>query len=71
MIFKCPSQDDRDLKSEIIKCPKCGYKAEIFFDETKAVCPKCKDFICKKRLPSCVDWCKFSRSVLVKKSGRD
>jgi hypothetical protein len=64
VIFKCPGQDDRNLKSEIIRCPKCAYQAEIFSDEVKIRCPGCGDFICKDRLPSCIDWCRYARECL-------
>ena len=26
--------------------------------------PKCKNLICRKHLPSCVDWCKFSKKCV-------
>ncbi|MCM8789596.1 MAG: phosphohydrolase [Candidatus Omnitrophica bacterium] len=61
---KCPGQDDRDLKAEIIHCPECGYPIEIFSDEVKIRCPKCKGLACRERLPSCIDWCKFARQCV-------
>ena len=64
MSLKCPGQDDRNIKAEILKCPACGYKVEIFSDEIKVKCPKCKFEVCKERLPSCVDWCKFARQCV-------
>ncbi|MCX5700596.1 MAG: phosphohydrolase [Candidatus Omnitrophica bacterium] len=64
MINKCPGQDDRNIKAEPIRCPDCGYTAEIFTDEIKVKCPKCKGFICRSRLPSCVDWCKAARECI-------
>jgi predicted Zn-ribbon and HTH transcriptional regulator len=64
MIFKCPGQDDRNIKVEMLTCPDCGYKVEIFSDEIKVVCPKCKGLICRDRLPSCIDWCKFARECI-------
>jgi len=64
MSTKCPGQDDRNIKSEIITCPECGYKVEIFSDEIKVKCPKCKGLVCKERLPSCVDWCKAARECI-------
>ena len=64
MIQKCPGQDDRSIKSEAIKCPDCGYQAEIFSDEIKVKCPKCRGLICRERLPSCVDWCKAARECI-------
>ncbi|MBU3959051.1 MAG: phosphohydrolase [Candidatus Omnitrophica bacterium] len=64
MIFKCPGQDDRKVQAETLKCAKCGYKVEIFSDEIKVKCPKCKELVCKERLPSCVDWCKAARECI-------
>jgi DNA-directed RNA polymerase subunit RPC12/RpoP len=61
MIFKCPGQDKRNIKVENIICPACGYKLEIFSDEIKVKCPNCRQFACRLRLPSCVDWCKAAR----------
>lgn len=64
MIFKCPGQDDRNLKVEMLTCSDCGYKVEIFSDEVKVSCPQCKNLLCRQRLPSCVDWCKFARECI-------
>jgi len=64
MINKCPGQDKRNLKIEIITCPSCGYQIEIFSDEVKVKCPKCKNFACRTRLPSCIDWCKASKECI-------
>ena len=61
MTLKCPGQDKRNIKAEIIKCPDCGYAIEIFSDEIKIRCPKCNNLACRVRLPSCVDWCKSAR----------
>jgi uncharacterized paraquat-inducible protein A len=71
MFSKCPGQDDRNLKSESISCPDCGYILEIFSDEAKVECPKCKNLICKARLPSCVDWCKFAQECVGEKRWRE
>lgn len=64
MSKRCPGQDDRNIKAEVISCPDCGYKVEIFSDEVKVKCPKCKSLVCRQRLPSCVDWCKFARQCI-------
>jgi len=64
MFNKCPGQDPRKTKVESITCSKCGYIAEIFSDEIKVQCPKCKNLICKERLVSCVDWCKAARECI-------
>lgn len=64
MISKCPGQDDRNIRVERLKCPDCGYEVEIFSDEIKVSCPKCKGLVCRERLPSCVDWCKAARECI-------
>ena len=64
MMNKCPGQDDRNIKSEILTCSDCGYKVEIFSDEIKVSCPNWKNLVCRERLPSCVDWCKFARECV-------
>lgn len=61
MIPKCPGQDSRNIKVETLICPGCGYILEIFSDEIKVRCPRCKSLACRDRLPSCVDWCKSAR----------
>jgi phage FluMu protein Com len=61
---KCPGQDSRKAQAENITCLNCGYLAEIFSDEVKVKCPKCKNLICKERLPSCVDWCQAAKDCL-------
>ena len=63
-IFKCPGNDDRFLKVEVHKCPKCQYKVEIFSDEIRTKCSKCKAWVEREKLPSCVDWCKASRECI-------
>jgi len=64
MIQKCPGQDDRNIKAETLRCPDCGYTVEIFSDEIKVRCPRCKGLVCRDRLPSCVDWCKAARECI-------
>jgi DNA-directed RNA polymerase subunit RPC12/RpoP len=64
---KCPGQDKRNIKSEEVKCPQCGYLVEIFSDEMKVACPECKALVCKSRLPSCVDWCAYARECVGEK----
>ncbi len=64
MIFRCPGQDDRNIKAGSIRCPACGYVLEIFSDEIKAGCPQCKAKVYRQRLPSCVDWCKSGRECI-------
>lgn len=58
MINRCPGQDNRKAQAENIACLHCGYLAEIFSDEVKIICPGCRHPIYRKRLPSCLNWCK-------------
>lgn len=64
MMSQCPGQDKRNIKSETITCSSCGYAVEMFSDEVKVSCPKCKQLLCRERLPSCVDWCKFAKECV-------
>ncbi len=64
MIYKCPGQDPRNIKAEKMKCANCGYELEIFSDEVKVKCPKCKNVTYKQRLPSCLDWCKAAKDCI-------
>lgn len=60
MISKCPGQDKRNVKIESCTCSGCGYEIEIFSDEFKAKCPRCKKVIPREVLPTCIDWCKYA-----------
>ena len=64
MTSKCPGQDKRNVKAETLTCAECGYSVEIFSDEVQVRCPKCKNLVCRQRLPSCVDWCKAARECI-------
>lgn len=64
MIQKCPGQDRRNLRVEVVDCPQCGYRVEIFSDEIKVKCPKCRQPVMRKRLPSCIDWCRFAKDCM-------
>jgi len=61
MIYKCPGQDKRNITAELLKCAKCGYEKEIFSDEIKSQCPKCRSISYREVLPACIDWCKHAR----------
>jgi hypothetical protein len=64
MSEKCPGQDGRNLKVELADCPECGYQLEMFSDEMKVKCPKCKAQVCRVRLPTCISWCKHARECV-------
>lgn len=62
--MKCPGQDTRNLRVELIKCPDCGYEVEIFSDESKVRCFRCKQIVYREKLPSCIEWCASARQCL-------
>ena len=64
MINKCPGQDKRNIEAETVKCPKCGYSVELFTDEIKTSCPKCKAVIYREVMPSCIDWCAYAKECV-------
>lgn len=42
MSDKCPGQDMRQLTAALYKYPECGEMVEMFSDELKRCCLKCK-----------------------------
>lgn len=62
--MKCPGQDMRNLRVSIHKCPNCGAEVEIFSDELKIRCPKCRQMVYKEKVPSCIEWCASARQCL-------
>jgi len=62
--MKCPGIDSRYLRAKMIKCDNCGYKVEIFSDEMRAKCHKCKKYVYRKNMPSCIDWCKYAKECI-------
>lgn len=64
MIFKCPGQDKRNIKAEIIKCRSCGYGVEIFSDEIKIRCPNCQNDLSRQIPSTCLDWCKYAKECV-------
>lgn len=64
MSYKCPGTDGRNLKIDTIACPSCGYQVEIFSDELRNVCPRCKTTVLRDKLPSCIEWCVSARQCL-------
>ena len=64
MNFRCPGTDIRYLKIEEQICKNCGYKVEIFSNEIKVICPKCKSDAYRENIPSCIDWCSYARQCI-------
>jgi NADH pyrophosphatase NudC (nudix superfamily) len=63
-VGKCPGQDNRWLKVSLHPCPRCGYKVELFSDEQRILCPKCKTEVFRETAPSCLQWCASARQCL-------
>lgn len=65
MLNKCPGSDKfRQPYPEFIKCPFCKAEVEIWADEIKAVCPKCKKAVTRAQGQSCLDWCEFAKECV-------
>lgn len=65
MVIKCPgSQAFSQPHPEDVKCPNCGTEVEIWSDEIKVKCPKCKKTVMRKQGQSCLDWCKYAKECL-------
>jgi len=69
MIYKCPgSQAFSRPHPEFIKCPFCREEIEIWSDETKARCQKCRKFVTRSLLQSCLDWCRYAKECAGEKA---
>lgn len=65
MISECPgAKFFKRPEPEIIKCPDCFEEVEIWTDEIKAECSKCKKIITRKQNISCLDWCKYAKECV-------
>ena len=62
----CPgSSKFRQPEPEEIKCPSCAEVIEIWTDEIKVACPKCKNVVMRKiEGASCLDWCKYAKECV-------
>lgn len=61
MSFECPgSRAIRQPQPEFIKCPFCSEEIEIWTDEIKAACPKCKKTVMRQQGESCLEWCSYA-----------
>ena len=61
---RCPGQENRMLTASLHKCPKCGHMVEMFSDELRLICPKCKAEIVRETAPSCLQWCASARQCI-------
>jgi ribosomal protein S27AE len=64
MTSRCPGQDFRKLRVELIKCPNCGSEVEMFSDEQRIKCQKCGERVYRENTPSCIEWCASARQCL-------
>lgn len=63
--FECPgSKIIRQPQPEFIKCPFCSEEVEIWTDEIKATCPKCKKVIVRDQATSCLEWCSYAKECV-------
>ena len=69
--MKCPGLDSRFLRVGLHKCPHCDYKVEIFSDEVRVKCPRCKNFVYRDKVPSCIDWCKYAKDCIGEERWRE
>jgi len=65
---KCPGVDFRNLTSEEIECPNCGYKNEIFKDENLVKCEKCEMKVRRvgEKFAFCLSWCENAEECVGK-----
>ncbi len=65
----CPgSKLLRHPKPEMFDCPNCGAEVEIWTDELKGVCPRCKTVVMRYQDQSCLEWCKLARNCVGEKA---
>lgn len=50
----------RQPKPELFDCPNCGAEVEIWTDELKRTCPRCKTVVLRYQDQSCLEWCKLA-----------
>ena len=55
MYDRCPSKSMRNIKAKIYKCRDCGAEVEMFSDELRTRCKKCRQFIYKEQSPYCIE----------------
>ena len=63
--FECPgSKVIRQPLPEFIKCPFCSQEVEIWTDEVKATCSKCKKTVVREQETSCLEWCAYAKECV-------
>jgi len=64
MSKKCPGQDSRNLRAALYRCANCGEDVEMFADELRIRCHKCREYVYKEQTPSCIDWCARAKDCI-------
>lgn len=60
--FECPgSRTIRQPQPEFIKCPFCSKEVEIWTDEIKATCLKCKKAVVRDQSTTCLELHAFAK----------
>lgn len=54
----------RQPQPEMTACPYCEEEVEIWSDEIKGTCPKCKKTVMKDVTMGCLDWCKYGEECI-------
>jgi hypothetical protein len=61
----CPgSKLLRQPAPELFPCPNCGAEVEIWSDEFKRPCPKCRKMVLRPGGMSCLEWCKQAKECV-------
>lgn len=62
ILKNCPgSQKFRQPQPDAIKCPSCAEEVEIWSDEIKVKCPRCKTTLSREAEMTCLDWCHYAK----------
>ena len=54
----------RQPKPEDFDCPNCGAEVEIWTDELRGVCLRCKTTVLRYQDQSCLEWCKLAETCV-------
>lgn len=54
----------RQPMPEMFDCPNCGAEVEIWTDELRGVCPRCKTTVLRYQDQSCLEWCKLAETCV-------
>jgi DNA-directed RNA polymerase subunit RPC12/RpoP len=61
----CPgSKLLRQPAPELYPCPNCGAEVEIWSDEFKRACPRCRKMVLRPGGMSCLEWCKQAKECV-------